>query len=168
MNQKQKVDFKYFLGKFPKIDLPITLSEDSHFDFSRVNEPLPLEMIQQYLINPKDQVELDDEYGEYIACFQLKKTEKFHAIVYWKATLLNYQYVMLTFSPKGTLIDRSVIAGTKVENNTLIRSVATIDEDWIIYVMAGVSATTEDAYDAASSKSFHLELLATGKIISAE
>ena len=75
---------------------------------------------------------------------------------------------MLTFSLKGNLIDRSVIAGTKVENNALIRSVATIDENWIIYVMAGVATETDEIYDASASQPSHLELLATGKIINAD
>jgi len=166
MQKKHKINFDYFLEKFPEIDLPITLTEDSHFDFGRNNQPLPIEMVNQFLV-PKEDPSID-EYTEYIPCFRLKKTEKFHAIVHWKASLLNYQYIMTTYDLKGIVIDRSILAGTKAVDDSLLRSVATIDEDWIIYVMAGVASYEEDTFDPASSKSFHLELLSSGKIISGD
>lgn len=166
MIKKQRISFQHFLEKFPEIDLPITLSEDIHFEFSRNNDPLSDVAIQQFIIRHEEAS--DDEHVEYVPCFRLKKTEKFHAVVYWKASLLNYQYVLLTFDLKENLIDRSIIAGTKVEKDTLMRSVATIDEDWIIYVMAGVASASSNIYDASSSKSFHLEILATGKIINTD
>ncbi len=166
MKEIQQVKFSHFLEKFPKIDLPVTLTEDAHFEFSRNNDPLPQLMIQQYLIHP-DEV-LEEDYDEFVPCFRIKKTKKFHAIVYWKAGLLNYQYVMITFDTKGKVIDRSTIAGTKVVDGSLVRSVATIDEEWIIYVMAGVAEAKTDTFEPSSSKSFHLELLATGKIISSD
>ncbi|MEM9822890.1 MAG: hypothetical protein AAF985_17555 [Bacteroidota bacterium] len=166
MKKNQKVSFTHFLEKFPLVDLPVILTEDVHLEFSRKNDPLPQLMIDQYLIRPEEKD--SDEYDEYIPCFRIKGTEKFHAIVYWKAELMNYQYVLITYDLKGSVIDRSVIAGTKVQEDALIRSVATVDEDWIIYVVAGVAKANSDTFDPSSSKSFHLELLSTGKIISSD
>ena len=166
MKQKQKVSFDHFLEKFPEVDLPVILTEDAYSEFSRKNDPLPQLMISQYLIHP-DEV-ISEEYDEYIPCFRLKGTEKFHAIVYWKAGLMDYQYVLITYDLKGAVIDRSIIAGTKVIGESLVRSVATVDEDWIIYVVAGVAQAESNTFDPSSSKSFHLELLSTGKIINAD
>jgi len=50
----------------------------------------------------------------------------------------------------------------------LVQSVATIEEDWIIYVVSGKTSARATSYDASSSKSFNLELLATGEIINAD
>lgn len=166
MKKNLKVSFAHFLEKFPLVQLPIILTEDAHLEFSRKNDPLPQLMIAQYLIHPSENTE--EEYDEYIPCFRIEGTEKFHAVVYWKAELMNYQYVLITYDLKGVVIDRSVIAGTKVQDEMLIRSVATVDEDWIIYVVAGVAKANSDTFDPSSSKSFHLELLSTGKIISSD
>ncbi|MFT7449736.1 MAG: hypothetical protein ACI9VN_000444, partial [Patescibacteria group bacterium] len=55
--------------------------------------------------------------------------------------------------------------GTKVDGNQLQRTVATIEDDWIIYCVRGVTAADNPIYDSTTSESLHLELLATGEII---
>jgi len=163
MKKQNTISFAHFLEKFPETSLPIVITEDAHHDFSKNNDPLPVQMISQFLL-PIENEEID-EFTEYVPCFRISDAEKFIAIVYWKASLLDYKFTLVTFDKKGHFIDKTVIAGTKAEGDSLIRSVATIDEDWIIYVMAGVGASTNENYDPTTSKSFHLELLGTGKII---
>ena len=80
--------------------------------------------------------------------------------------MLNHQYVLATFTKKGQLIDRRVIAGTYSDGQQITRSVATIDQDWIIYVGSGqVDAHQTRDFDGTESKVFELELLADGKIV---
>ena len=78
---------------------------------------------------------------------------------------MNYQYVLTTFDKKGKLIDKSVIAGTYSDGKSLTKSVATIEEDWIIYIVSGQTAANASTYDPSTSNTFNLELLATGEII---
>ena len=85
------------------------------------------------------------------------------AVVYWKAGLMTYEFVLMTFSPNGDLIDRRVIAGTKVENEVVVMSVATIDEDFNIFVVGGVNKDGQE-YNPSNSQSVSLQLLQTGKI----
>ena len=160
MQQKQKVSFEHFLEKFPEIELPITLSDDSAIEFSKNNDPLPSRIIHEFI---DDQ---EDEFTEYIACLRIPKTLDFHAIIYRKAALLNYQYVLATYDKKGKLIDKSAIAGTYSNGKSLTKSVATIEEDWIIYIVSGQTAANASTYDPTTSNAFNLELLATGEIIS--
>jgi len=164
MAKVNKVRFGEFLKKFPVVELPITLGEGTHLEFSRINDPLPQLMIDQYILHPNDPE--PDEFTEFIPCFRLKESEEFVAIVYWMGALLDYQYVMLTFNRKGAEIDRSVIAGTKMIENALLTSVATIDEELIIYIAAGQADAHTNQFDASSSKSFSLEILPNGEIIS--
>jgi len=159
MQQKQKVSFEHFLEKFPEIELPITLSDDSAIEFSKNNDPLPSRIIHEFI---DDQ---EDEFTEYIACLRIPKTLDFHAIIYRKAALLNYQYVLATYDKKGKLIDKSAIAGTYSNGKSLTKSVATIEEDWIIYIVSGQTAAKASTYDPTTSNAFNLELLATGEII---
>lgn len=163
MIKKQTATFKEFLQKFPAVELPVTLTEESHHDFSKTNDPIPAVMIDQFLLNIE--TEEIDEFTEYIPCFRIPKTDGFHAIVYFKAGLLNYEYNLLTFNKDGLSVDKKVIAGTKVEGEELQRTVATIEDDWIIYCVRGVAPANNPVYDSSTSESLHLELLATGEII---
>ena len=163
--KKRKITFQQFLYLFPEMELPITLTTDTHHTFSQTNQPLPYAAIEAYIL--ENEVTSEDEFTEFVPCFRLPKTIDFHAIVFWKAALLTYEYYMMTFDKKGNFIDKRKIGGTKTEGNTLVQSVVTIEDDWIIYVVEGGATLHEKNafYNAASSKTYNLELLATGKII---
>lgn len=160
----QQYTFSDFVAKFPPVPMPVTLGEDTHHLFSAENEPLPDGMIVQF-IHPTEKTVADDEFTEYVPCFAIADTEHFFALVWWKATLLNYEYILATFTPKGELIDQRVIAHTKVLNTGKIRrSVATIDEDWVIFIAEGESSDTEDHLDPTTSRTYDLELMVDGVI----
>ena len=163
MLKKSKVRFTDFLDYFPEVPLPVTLTEESHHAFSQNNEALSAVMIEQFIQHIEPQA--PDEYTEYIPCFRIPETHGFHAIVYFKAALMTYEYVLLTFDEKGISIDKRVIAGTKMIEDKLQRTVATIDDDWIIYCVRGAAPAHNPQYDPSLSKSIHYELLATGEII---
>lgn len=160
MQNKPKISFEHFLEKFPEIELPVTFTDESAIEFSKKNEPLPPQMIQQFIESGDT-----DEFTEYIACMRIPNTHDFYAIIYWKAALMNYQYVLATYDKKGKLIDKSVIAGTYSDGKSLTKSVATIEDDWLIYIVSGQAAADAPTYDASTSNAFNLELLATGEII---
>jgi hypothetical protein len=158
-----KPTFRQFLERFPEVDLPITLTEESHLEFSRRNPPLPQEMIHEF-IHAIEESEFD-EFTEFIPCVKLPKTDGFNAIVYWRAGLMNYEYTLATFTEKGQFIEKKVIAGTKIHDGLLVRSVATIEDDWLIYIVLGKSDPNEETFTAIDSRSLNMELLATGEII---
>jgi hypothetical protein len=163
MDQKEKnIKFAHFLEKFPEIDMPITLGEETHHHFSRDNDPLPALMISRYILPLEEDL---DELTEFVPCFRIMGTDLFHAVVYWRAGLMNYQYILTTFTEKGLLIDKHVIAGTFSDGKVLTQSVATIDEDWIISIASGQSELESTEYTAASSTAYQLELLPDGKIV---
>ena len=49
-----KVRFKEFLKKFPVVALPVTIGEGTHLEFSRINDPLPQQMIDQFILSQGD------------------------------------------------------------------------------------------------------------------
>ena len=161
MTKKTRVDFKAFLKKFPPVEMPVTISDEVSSEFSKRNDPLPMPLIEQYITSFEE--EEPDDLTEYVPCFKIKGTKKMDAVVYWKAGLMIYEYVLMTFSPKGDLIDRRVIAGTKVENEVVVKSVATIDEEYNIFVVGGVNKDGAE-YNPGDSQSVSLQLLQTGKI----
>ena len=163
MQDDKNVAFSAFLERFPEVDLPITLGDDLHMTFSRENEPLQDQMIRQHLLRAEDRA--PDEFTEYIPCFRLKDTHEFHALVWWRAGLLDYQYVMATFDNKGNFLDRRVLGGTFAGDDKITRSIPTIDADWTIHVVSGQTDKNDKTYDAHASTSFELELLPDGKVV---
>lgn len=156
--------FADFVGKFPPVPMPVTLGEDTHHIFSQENEPLPDEMVVRF-IHPTDRTVADDEFTEYVPCFAVDGTERFIALVWWKAGLLNYEYVLATFTDKGELIDRRVIAHTRVlKGGRIHRAVATIDEEWVIFIAEGESSDAGDSFDPTASHTYDIEILIDGTI----
>jgi hypothetical protein len=85
--------------------------------------------------------------------------------VYWKAGLLNYQYVLATFEKNGTLIDRAIISGIYTDGEVLTQSVATFEEDWMIRIVSGQLKDSGKTYDATASRRIDLEMLSDGRIV---
>jgi hypothetical protein len=166
MKKNQSVSFDNFLTLFPEVELPMVISTDIHIEFSRHNIPIPGVMIDRYLSSTHD-----DEFTEYIACFSIPNTKSFHAIVVWRAGLMEYEYHLVTFDKSGNLLDKRVIAGTKSDGKLLTRSVATIEADWLINIVEGNEIVQEDGestFNPSSSKVVSLEMTLDGDIMLAD
>jgi len=163
MAQPPKLD--HFLDYFPEVELPVTMAEDTITTIDSMNEVLQKAMIEHYII-PWETGQDIDEYTEFVPCFKLPDTsENYHAVVYWKGGLLKYEYLLVTFDKKeGKLISRKSIAGTIADGDVLKKSVAQIDEDLIIHIMAGVGHADKD-YNPDNSQAFNMEIMSTGEII---
>ena len=154
--------YHHFLNKFPAIQLPVTLKEEDARIYSAENEPLPHKLISEYIMPNEEQ---GDEFTEYVPCFKIAGTKNFDALIYWKAGLMNYEFIILTLGKGGKAIDKKVLAGTFSDGNTIVRSVARIDDDMSIFIMSGLTNKDEDDIDPSQSTTIELELLPDGKII---
>jgi hypothetical protein len=155
-----KVNFANYVSRFPEVELPITLRDDSNHDFE-ANLPLQDKMIEQYITH-YEAVEMD-EFTEYLACFSLPATEKFQALVYWKAGLLNYDFVIATHGKEGNMIDKKAIAGIKVVGQNITRSIATINEDLSINIAEGTEINGSD-FNPDATKARRFQILDSGLI----
>jgi hypothetical protein len=159
-----KPSFQAFLDCFPPVELPFTLGEDTHLLFSRENDPIPAAIIAEYILPLEGEAETD-EVTEYIACFALPTPPAYHAIVYWKAELLQYEYKLFTFDTRGFLIDERVIAGTTFDGAELTQTVASIREDLLLYLVSGQNQVEYSEYAAATSTANRLQITSAGKIV---
>ncbi|MCC7507085.1 MAG: hypothetical protein IT259_17390, partial [Saprospiraceae bacterium] len=66
-----KYHFPDFVAKFPPVSMPVTLGEDTHHTFSTENEPLPADMVEQFILPTNDPGTPDDEFTEYVPCFSI-------------------------------------------------------------------------------------------------
>lgn len=158
-----KISFQHFLEKFPEVEFPITLGEDTHHFFSSKNDPLPGLMIEQFIL-PVEEEEVD-EFTEFVACFRLPAQKEYQAIVYWRAGLLNYQYQLVTFGKDEKMIDKRVIGGSFYDGDQLTQSVATLEEDGQIIVASGQNDPHEENPDASKTTAYRLQIGTKGKIV---
>lgn len=164
MAEKQlKVSFQHFLEKFPEVELPITLGEDTHHAFSMKNDPIPSLMIEQFILPLED--EEADEFTEFIACFRLPAQKAYQAIVYWKAGLLNYHYMLATFGKDEKLIDKRVIGGTYYDGEQLTQSVATVKEDGQVIIASGQADPGQEHFEASGTTAYRVQIGTKGKIV---
>ena len=154
--------FSEFLSFFPKVELPVIFSDDNLEIFSRENKVLPAEAIHRYIYQWESNVESDTV--EFIPCISLPVQEEFIGLVYWKGDVTKFEYVLITLSKNGDLITKKTIASTTFEGNIVKRSVASIDEDLIIHIMAGANIEGAE-YHPESSQAFNMEIMPTGDVL---
>ena len=156
--------FDAYLESFQAIDLPITLTEELSSVFSSENKPLKDEHIAAFIVDENDDI---DEFTEYVPCFQLKATEYFKAVVYWKAMLMESKYVLTVYKTTGERISSTELSKLSHDANEVTRSIATIDEDWQIVIARGTDNPEAD-YDPSSSQMLILEIMPDGTIVKAD
>jgi hypothetical protein len=154
--------FEDFLQYFPEVKLPVTLTEGSYQEFSAVLPPLPVAMIEQFLMSAEEE---DDGMTEYIPCFRLPDVAGYKALVYWKAGLLNYEYIVQTYTNDGRgIIDNHVVAGTFVNGTEITQAVARIDPDRMIYTATGLLEEENDFAEASNNTISIVEIFENGSI----
>ena len=154
--------FKHFLHHFSEEALPIILSDELIRHFSEHNPPIDGDSIRRFIdSNPEE----DDDMTEYIACCLIPDTKDFHAVVYWKGTLLTYEYVLATYTKSGVPIARKVIAGIKSDGKYIKRSVATIEKNFGIQIVVGQQGVDDRLYDPQLSQSMSMDILPSGEIV---
>ena len=146
---------------FAETELPVMVSEDYLQDYERDNNPFPQSFVDEVI--PEWEKEID-EFTEFIPCFRIPAQENFHAVVYWKGGLLKYDFILVTLDKNGQMINRKSISNTIVTGNIIKKSVASIETDLIINIIAGQSMDGTE-YDAGESKAFSMEILPNGEII---
>jgi hypothetical protein len=79
---------------------------------------------------------------------------------------MNYEYVLSTYTLKGEIISREVIARTAVQDDKVHRSVAMINEEYEITIAEGDSPDGDQYFDPTSSRTKFMEILVNGVIVS--
>jgi hypothetical protein len=155
-------DFETLLSYFPEVEPPVTLTDESIDHISANNDPLPSILVSKFIFDWEG--EEGDEFTEFIPCLKFPPKEKIHSLIYWKASLMKYEYILVTTTHKGDLLARKSICGTLVDGDLIKKSVARIDEEGIIHIVAGAH-TCEGIYNAQHSQNFNMEIMDNGDIV---
>jgi len=157
-----KVDFKSYKSYFPEVELPITLSDEKVMTFSSENKALPAGFIAEFIQPIEKEI---DEMTEFIPCLKVPNTKDFSALVYWKGSLMKYEFILVTYDKNNRFICRRSIASVIVDGELVKKSVASIDEDLIISIIAGENKNGDEEYNPKNSKAFSMEILGDGEVI---
>ena len=120
-----KEDLQLLLRYFPEVPLPVTVTDSSRDAFE-----------QQW------EGEVPDEFTEYLPGFHFR-TKKQFGMVYWKAALLQYTYVLVLLDPDGVFLDRLVLAETDATSGTIRQGAAMISEDFEIFMVESALDATD-------------------------
>lgn len=159
----KKIYLEDLLNFFPEVELPIEITEDLVMTAESVNKVLPKAIVEEYIVKWEGG-ESFDEFTEFVPILRIREAEEFHALIYWKGGLMKYEYILVTLDKEGNFITRKPIASTLSDGNTIKKSVAKIDEDMIIHIMAGENEV-DGKYDPARSQAFNMEILYSGDVI---
>lgn len=161
MRKQPTVDFAEFIEFFPELDLPLSLLPD----VSQIPvDPLPLPgILQDAFIRPFEAEELD-EFTEFVPFGRIAGTKDFHAVVYWKASLLRYEYILATYSKTGEPLSHAIVGGIRYEEEGTIHSVAVVHEDYRINIAEGLSDVGLLSMDPAQTQTYQMALLPSGMI----
>lgn len=161
MQKNKTPKIEDFYTFFEEIAPPIIITEETIDKLKEYTKPLPVVMMDEFITRWEGEL---DEYTEIVPCFALPQAQEYKALVYWKASLLRYEYIIITLDKSDTLIERKTICGTVVDGDIIKKSVAKIDEDLIIYIQAGASYSDSD-FNPESSQSYNIEILESGEML---
>jgi hypothetical protein len=132
--------FTEFIDFFPLLELPFNLLPDLE-EIPSDGLPLPAHLLDAFIL-PIEGGEVD-EFTEYIPYGRIEGLKDFHAIIYWKAGLMQYEFVLVTFSLEGLPISHAIIGGMRTEDNGILHSVAVVHPDLSITIAEGVAIQNE-------------------------
>lgn len=162
MKPLPSADFAQFLQFFPPLELPFSLLPDIS-QIQTDTKPLPGVLLDAYIF-PFEGDEVD-EYTEYIPYGRIRDTREYVAVVYWKAGLMQYEFILATYSPEGDPISHAIVGGIRQDDAGMLHSVAVVHEDFSITI-AEALATDASSPEARpiDSQTYRMNLDATGTI----
>lgn len=159
--KRPNIKFDDFLKRFIETEWPVVLTEETYEEFSRQQLPIPQLLIEAF-IRPFETI---DEHTEFVPCIKWQVAKDVTAIVYWKAELMQYQYILATYNPAGFQLDRQIIAGTDYKREKVVRRVATIVDDNSVHILEGSENIAKGDFDPRDTDRYTLEITEKGEII---
>ena len=160
MNQAPTAHFTEFIDFFPLLKPPFNLLPDITQIPSNA-DPLPGVLLDAF-IAPFEGEEAD-EYTEYVPYGRIAGTKDFHALIYWKAGVMQYEFILATYTLDGKPINHAIVGGLHYDENGILHSVAVIHDDLSITIAEG-TATENDETDLDQTNTYQMSIEPTGQI----
>lgn len=123
--------------------------------------PIPEAMIDTYIL-PFEAAERDDEFTEFIPYGRVSGTKDYHAVIYWKAGVLRYEFILATYAPSGEPLSHAIIGGLRYEEEGALHSVSVIHEDGRITIAEGL--VDGESHTGGATQTYHMMIAPDGVI----
>ena len=164
MNRIPTARFAEFIEFFPLLELPFSLLPDIS-QIPSLALPIPGVMIEEYIL-PFEGDEVD-EYTEYIPYGRIAGMKDFHALIYWKASVMQYEFILATYTLEGNPLNHAIIGGLRSDQEGILHSVAVIDQDLSITIAEGISVDDVDdevSLDISKTNTYQMAIKPDGYI----
>ena len=161
MNRIPTARFAEFIEFFPLLELPFSLLPDISLIPSDAL-PIPGVMLEEYIL-PFEGDEVD-EYTEYIPFGRISGLKGFHALIYWKASVMQYEFVLATYTMEGKPLNHAIIGGLRSDQEGILHSVSVIDQDLSITIAEGLSVDDEESLDISKTNTYQMAIKPDGYI----
>lgn len=162
MNKVPTARFAEFIEFFPLLKAPFSLLPDLQ---QIPSDPIPLpEILLEAYILPFEGDEVD-EFTEYIPYGKIEGTKGYHAVIYWKASVMKYEFILATYSLDGQPTSHAIIGGVRYEEEGTIHSVAVVNENFQITIAEGLVEEDSDAVQPQETQSYFMSIQPTGEIV---
>lgn len=151
-----KYTFEDFLDYFPEFDLPLSLLPDLD-QIPSDDAPIAGELIDKYIL-PFEASEGDDEYVEYIPYGRFTSPNKFQAIIYWKAGVLRYEFILATYTLQGEPLSHAIVGGLRYEEEGALHSVGVIQPDYTIVIAEGLLDPDTKEPDLTQTQTYNMSI----------
>jgi hypothetical protein len=133
--------FTEFIDFFPVLEPPFSLLPDIG-QIPSSDTPLPQALLDSYIL-PFEGEEVD-EFTEYVPYGRISGTKDYHAVIYWKAGVMQYEFILATYDKEGNPLSHAIIGGLRSDQDGILQSVAIVHEDLSITIAEGVSSEEEE------------------------
>ena len=160
MNKIPPAHFTEFIDFFPLLKPPFNLLPD----ISQIPShtlPLPGPLLDAF-IYPFEGEEAD-EFTEYIPYARISGTRDYYAIIYWKAGVMQYEFILATYSNDGQPISHAIVGGLRLDGKNILHSVAVIHEDMSITIAEGVAVEGGES-NVEDTSTYQMSIQPTGQI----
>ena len=122
--------------------------------------PLPGAMLDAFILPfEKDEI---DPYTEYIPFGRVVGTKGYHALIYWKAGVMQYEFILATYTLEGEPLSHAIVGGIRYEDEGILHSVGVIHEDKSITIAEGMTTGDEDQKLSQDTQVYQMKILPTG------
>ncbi len=150
------------MQQVPFAEIPLVLSVELQKQLTSLADPLPAPVVKDLM--PWE--DLSDEMTEILVVARFEQEDNFQAMLYWKAELMTYSFILVTYNHKGEVIDHEKVAGTTYGEESVVESVAIIEDDWMIFAAEGSDKLSGDlSFEPDSSKKRNFMVEKDGHII---
>jgi hypothetical protein len=160
VNKVPTASFSEFIEFFPLLELPFNLLPDISM-IPTDSLPLPGPLLDTYIL-PFEGEEVD-EFTEYIPYGRISGTKDFHALIYWKAGVMQYEFILATYNFEGMPLSHAIIGGLRLDGEGILYSVAVIHEDLSITIAEALADENKES-NLDDTNTYQMTINSTGQI----